>query len=151
MAQLPNPDALPLPPTAQVIAEVIGREDTLKIARVCKCRHFYVPHIIRPNHWLYTLLGEAKAKALQREFCGLVMDLAKCRDIQVAARNRRILKAHHNGKSLCEIAAAERVSTSTVSQLIRNFVGKNYLPAPPGVGSSGRHPGRVTQLTPDLR
>jgi hypothetical protein len=70
---------IPLPPTAQVVADVIGREATLALAMSCLYRCLYVPKgKLGPDSYLVRTIGEEKAKLMQKEFIGMLLPLATC-------------------------------------------------------------------------
>ncbi len=85
----------PLPPSAQEIADVIGRDRAMALIgklppvpgrswRVC----LYVPKRIGPDHPLVHLAGWRDANLLVREFGGMILQPAKCGHLY---RNHRIL------------------------------------------------------------
>lgn len=105
-----------LPESAQIVAEVIGREATLKIAQVCNHRHFYVPKInARGNNWISDLIGDVLYAKLQRHFAGCLVDLAGCSHLIKKERNKLIIEAHRKlGWSVSSLSMALEVSQSTI-------------------------------------
>ena len=72
-------DLIPLPPTAQLVADVIGREATLALAFTCQHRCVYVPlGRLASDSYLVRTIGEEKAKLMQRHFSGELLPMATC-------------------------------------------------------------------------
>lgn len=109
-----------LPESAQIVAEIIGREATLKIAQVCSHRQFYVPkNNPRGNNWIADLIGDQSFKKLQYHFGGCLVDLAGCSSIIKRERNKLIIEAHKTlGWSTSSIAMALEVSERTIQRVI---------------------------------
>ena len=109
---------IPLPPTAQVIADVIGREATLKLAGKVKNRHVYIPYRLDENHWISRTIGYAKAYALKESFGGLDLSLATCEHFYTRERNARIRDDYKAGKSTVELSAFYGLTIRRVQQII---------------------------------
>lgn len=107
-----------LPPTAQVIADVIGREKTLKLAQAVQFRSLYIPKQLKPSHWLVTVVGTEAAQRLIEEFPSMSMPLAKCSSAVKAERNRRIAELSSSGMSSPEIAKRLGMKKSTVKLIL---------------------------------
>lgn len=107
-----------LPPTAQVVAEVIGRDRTLVLARTVKFRSLYVPKRLPARHWLRDVLGDQPAEALVQEFQGMQLPLARCATVFKAERNRRVMSMREAGASVREIGLALGIPESTVWTVI---------------------------------
>lgn len=103
-----------LPPTAQVVAEVIGRDATLRLARCVKFRSLFVPKSLPANHWLRDVLGDDAAERLSGEFPSMQLPLARCSNVYRADRDRRILAMREEGHSGEAIAKALGIPKSTV-------------------------------------
>lgn len=103
-----------LPPSAQIVAEYIGREKTLLIARNIQHRHFYVPKSYPQGHWIPALVGREAASRLQRVFGGELVDLAKCTAIARAERDAEIVQAIEAGEKLHVIAQRYRLTPRAV-------------------------------------
>jgi hypothetical protein len=70
---------IPLPPTAQAMAEVIGEESTLAIAFTTRHRCVYVPGgPLRSNSYLVRTIGKEKAQLLKTHFKGMLLPIATC-------------------------------------------------------------------------
>ncbi len=107
-----------LPPTAQVVAEVIGRDMTLRLARAVKFRSLYVPKYLPTRHWLRDVLGDQAAETLAHEFQGMQLPLARCSNVYRADRDRKILAMREQGQSAKDIACALDLKESTVWTVI---------------------------------
>ncbi len=82
---------IPLPPTAQDIAEIIGKESALAIAFTTRHRCVYVPSGRLPSHsYLVRTIGEEKAKLLQRQFGGMLLPMATCHHTKQALIRAKI-------------------------------------------------------------
>lgn len=106
-----------LPPTAQVLAEVIGAEQTIRLARRAKNRSIYIPKKLTPWHWLRAVLGDDDAEKLSAEFPGMCLPLAKCHSVIVAERNRRIADSRAQGLSCRQIAERIGLPKNTVQTI----------------------------------
>jgi hypothetical protein len=111
-------DVAALPPTAQAVADVIGRDLTLKLAREVRFRSLYVPFKLDEHHWISRCIGYPAARRLQSEFVGMLLPLAKCRDIAISERNRRIVDAHIKGVTKAAIASLLGISVRTVQDVV---------------------------------
>lgn len=107
-----------LPETAQVIAEVIGREATLKLASKVRNRNLYIPKRMEEGHWIARSVGYAKALALTQEFGGLLMCLANCEHYWTHERNVRIVAEYKAGKSTLELAQIHEMTQRRVQQIV---------------------------------
>jgi hypothetical protein len=123
----------PLPESAQVIADVIGREATLHLAKHLRydgliysksrrCRLFYVPKLKRLTeaYWLVQVIGYENAKLLQDEFGGSLLTLAACSETLRGERNHRVVTAYKAGKSVQEIATLHAIAPRTVYDILFN-------------------------------
>jgi hypothetical protein len=108
----------PLPPTAQVVAEIIGREPTLALARTAKYRAMYVPYQIRDNHWIAKTVGRRHADALSRHLGGLHLPLARCESVVTAERNAAIRLAFRAGKTIEWLAVQHTLSARMVELIL---------------------------------
>ena len=115
-----NMPAIPLPPTAQVVADVIGRELTLRLARSVKFRSLYVPKRLPRVHWLRDVIGDDAAETLAEKFQGMQLPLARCANAARAARDSRILALADEGQS----AAAIGRRLGTPARTVRNVLGR---------------------------
>jgi hypothetical protein len=107
-------ESIPLPPTAQVVADVIGREPTLALAKRAKYRAMYVPYRCRDNHWITRAIGRAHADRLSKEFGGLLLPLAKCHAVILAERDRSIRAAFRAGKTVEWLAQEHELSERAI-------------------------------------
>ncbi len=114
-------DHPPLPETAQVIANVVGRDATLKLASLVRNRNLYVPKRLDEGHWISKTIGHAKAVALVQEFGGLLMSLATCEHYFTQERNVRIRSDFKAGKSTLEIAQEHGMTQRRVQQIVENI------------------------------
>lgn len=109
----------PLPESAQVIAEVIGRAATLALASKCQYRHCSVPK--RPldnDHWIVRTIGRKKAVELQAVFGGEVVPLATCYAVHQAERDAEIRAAFRTGRNALEISNAFQLSLKTIQRIL---------------------------------
>lgn len=109
----------PLPESAQVIAEVIGRAATLALASKCQYRHCSVPK--RPldnDHWIVRTIGRKKAVELQAVFGGEVVPLATCYAVHQAERDAEIRSALRAGQTPIQIAEAFSLSLKTIQRIL---------------------------------
>lgn len=111
-------NSLALPPTAQAIADVIGREKALALARACRCRTLYVPKALRPGHWIIAVVGEHAARALVAEFPSFRLPLATCANVVKAERNRSICAAYRRGQCIVAIAKKHGLSPRQVRNIL---------------------------------
>lgn len=118
-------DSEPLPPSAQEIADVIGRQRTLQLIgqlppspgrnwRVC----LYVPKRLGPDHPLVQMVGWHAANLLVREFGGMILQPSNCRILQRRWRHREVLRMHQDGASPREIADVVELSPRQVANII---------------------------------
>ena len=120
---------IPLPPTAQVVADVIGRKDTLALAMSCLYRCLYVPKgRLASDSYLVRTIGEDKAKLMQREFAGMLLPLATCHHIAVFERQQRIRLAVEDGKTHAQVAVMFGVTAKWVKQLCARPQGEYRYP-----------------------
>lgn len=115
-----------LPPSAQAIAEVIGREKTLQLAAVVNYRSLYVPYTLPDNHWIAHTIGIPAARKLRDELGGLSLPLAKCRSVSLRERDNRILEAYKMGVSKVIIASLLGMSVSGINHALNRGMGKGY-------------------------
>jgi hypothetical protein len=128
---------IPLPPTAQVVADVIGREATLALAMSCLYRCLYVPKgRLASDSYLVRTIGEEKAKLMQREFCGMLLPLATCHHIAVFERQQRIRAAVAEGKTHAQVAVAYGLTVKWVRNLCARKPDEYRYPTRGVVGSS---------------
>lgn len=109
---------IPLPPTAQVVADVIGRDATLSLAMSCQYRCLYVPKgRLASDSYLVRTIGRDKAELMQREFSGMLLPLATCHHIAIVERQRRIRASVAEGKTHAQVAIAYGVTVKWVREL----------------------------------
>lgn len=124
-------DVEPLPPSAQEIADVIGRERTLTLIgklppsgsrpwRVC----LYVPRRIGPDHPLVGLIGWRDANLLVREFGGMILQPSNCRLLSRQWRRRGIIMLHQQGLTAKQIAEQVEMSARQVANIIAAGAGR---------------------------
>ena len=108
----------PLPPTAQVIADVIGRDATLLLAGKVANRNLYIPYSLDEHHWIAKVIGYAKAHALKQEFGGLHMSLATCDHYYTRERNELIKTDYINGISTIALASKYSVTQRRIQHIV---------------------------------
>ena len=114
---------LPLPSTAQEVADIIGREATLILATLVAVhgpRGIYVPHKMPENHWIVCAIGKELSAKLWREFHGMYVPLSKCWIIGITARNEAIKSAYSTGDSISVIASRFGITYQRVYQIVTN-------------------------------
>lgn len=118
-------DASPLPPSAQEIADVIGRERALFLIgklpkagsrswRVC----LYVPKRIGPDHPLVSLIGWRDANLLVREFGGMILQPSNCVQVHRDFRNREARRLHAEGWTIGRLADLFDLSERQVANIL---------------------------------
>lgn len=129
---------IPLPPTAQVVADVIGREATLALAMSCLYRCLYVPKgRLASDSYLVRTIGNDLAKLMQREFAGMLLPLATCHHIAIFERQARIRKEVADGKSHAQVAVMFGVTPKWVRQLCQRPEGEYRYPLKAFEGGRG--------------
>lgn len=120
-----------LPESVKEIAEVIGREETLRlIGRLPTCiagkdGHkstrviMYVPKSLKPDHPLVEILGFTTAMKLVRHFGGEILQPANCRAIYARFRDEAILRMISCGARPSMVAELIGVSERHVRNLQR--------------------------------
>lgn len=90
-----NDNRPPLPKGAQEIADVIGRDATMRLIgalRPCGARPWrrflYVPAELTPDHQLVRILGWPTAEKLVYAFRGIILEPPACTHLSVQLRNR---------------------------------------------------------------
>ena len=115
----------PLPPSAQEIADVIGRDRALMLIgqlppvpgrgwKVC----LYVPKRIGPDHPLVAMIGWRDANLMVREFGGMILQPANCRFLHREFRTREVLRLRREGWSVAAIAGAVEISQRQVFNIL---------------------------------
>lgn len=127
----PAEDLSDLPGSVREIAEVIGRQATLRLlgqlptARAGRPGKessrviLYVPKKVGPDHRLVQILGAERAMALVRAFGGEVMQPANCRRIYARHRDEAILRMLRDGARMEMVLSIMRVSRRHVTNLVR--------------------------------
>ncbi|TIH12755.1 hypothetical protein D0S45_17445 [Marinifilum sp. JC120] len=116
-----------LPPTAQVIADVIGKEKTLKLAQAVQFRSLYIPKQLKPSHWLVTVVGTDAAQRLIEEFPSMSMPLARCSSAVKAERNRKIAELSAEGRTVSDIARRLGIKRNTVQTILYRMRRRDQL------------------------
>lgn len=114
-----------LPPSAQELADVIGRERTLYLigqlprsgSRAWRV-NLYVPKSLTPDHQLVRILGWADAMRLVREFGGMILQPSNCNFLHREFRNREVLRLRAAGVSIAVIAEAVELTQRQVRNII---------------------------------
>lgn len=114
----------PLPESAQQIADLIGRENTLKLASVAKWRKLYVPHTMAGDHLIVRTIGADAAKTLHFNCRGEYLDLAKCCSIFVEQRNALIRKAYLKGADVRTLMRDNKLSLRALRYILAGKDGR---------------------------
>ncbi|MBD9528931.1 hypothetical protein [Paracoccus sp. PAR01] len=114
-----------LPPSAQEIADVIGRERTLYLIGQLprsgsrKWRvNLYVPKRVNPDHPLVQMIGWDDANRLVDEFGGMILQPSNCNFLHREFRNREVRRLRDEGWSISAIADAVEISARQVFYLL---------------------------------
>lgn len=114
-----------LPPSAQEIADVIGRDRTLFLigqlpqAGRRKWRVvLYIPKRIDPDHKLVRLIGWDDAMKLVRHFGGEILQPSNCRFLHREFRNAEVVRLWRAGEKLPLIADMVDLSYRQVRNII---------------------------------
>lgn len=114
-----QPNSPSLPETAQVVADVIGREATLALAAKCQYKNLYVPKKgFEIRDWVTKAIGPAKAEKLVKIFGGESLPLPKCFYVYQQQRNLQMRQAYASGKTVQEIAEAFLMSLRNASRIV---------------------------------
>lgn len=120
-----------LPNSVREIAEVIGRDATLRlIGKLPTCYAgadgkkstrviMYVPKRLAPDHQLVVILGWSSANKLVRHFGGEILYPANCRAIYSKYRDEAILKMLDAGARPSMVAELMGLSERHVRNLMR--------------------------------
>ena len=108
----------PLPATAQVIADIIGRDATLKLAGKVSNRNLYIPYNLDENHWISKTIGFAKAYALKQEYGGILISLASCVHYYTRERNELIKAEYLSGESTIKLAEKYEVTQRRIQHIV---------------------------------
>lgn len=120
-----------LPPSAQEIADVIGRDRALFLIGNLPAaggrswrRVLYVPKRMPPDHPLVQLMGAEDAERLRRHFGGAILQPANCGYIARAWRDREVRRMAADGLPVPSIAASVGLSEYRVREILRDEAGK---------------------------
>lgn len=117
---------VPLRGVAQEIADVIGRDQALRLIRklppsgsrawrVC----LYVPKRMPVDHLLVRILGFVDAERMRRHFGGEILQPSNCLYLSRAARNASIRLLSGGGMSVPELAELHGLSEYRVLEILR--------------------------------
>ena len=117
---------LELPETLADIAEVIGRENALRLAeglpnnaRRPWQKFLYVPQAMRPDHPLVGLIGWDAAQALSHSHANMIIEVPVCQAIQRAYRDHIIAYLVEQGLPIDHVAAMMGTTTQLASRKVR--------------------------------
>ena len=113
---------MPLPETLADIAEVIGRENALRLSEGLPStgrrpwrKMLYVPRALRDDHPLVELVGRKAAHALSATHTNMIIEVPVCQEIQRAYRDHVIAYLREQGLSLSEISRLVGASPGVVA------------------------------------
>lgn len=119
-----------LPPSAQEIADVIGRDRALFLIGNLPAaggrswrRVLYVPKRMGRDHPLVQLMGAEDAERLRRHFGGAILQPANCGYIARAFRDREVRRMAAEGVPVTSIAASVGLSDYRVREILRSVEG----------------------------
>lgn len=147
----PKTNHAELPQSAQLIAEVIGRDATLALAKGCKHRKLYVPKVLCAGHssvtgrtdgvvrrrctckghWIARTIGDDLAVKLSWTFGGEILDLAGCYVVHALERNQRIRAEYDAGRSRMDLMIEHGMSERAIRYIIQGHNGRPDLKSPP--------------------
>ena len=125
----------PLPESAQIIADVIGRDATLDLVghliydhlihkKRGKCRMLYIPKSrkkLTENYWLVKAVGISNAILLQEFFGGSLLYLAQCKETERGERDNKIVNDFKSGLKVNELALKYNLSVRSIYNIIYNY------------------------------
>lgn len=132
-----------------MIADVIGRDATLLLAKATKNRKLYVPkkmcagHEVKRcgrtskelkqgctclGHWIANVVGDALAVKLSKEFGGESLDLAPCYYVHAVQRNHLIREQHKAGASIVSLMAEHKLQNRAIRYIIKGWDGRQDKP-----------------------
>jgi len=129
-----------LPASVQEIADVIGRQDALRLVRqLPRCLvedkrrpgsmqervMLYVPKKVKPGHPLVRILGAEGAEKMVRAFGGECLHPANCNAIHKDYRNDAVRKRHREGSRVPVLAASFGVSERQIRNVLRQSANDN--------------------------
>lgn len=129
-----------LPRSAQEIADVIGRDATLRlIGKLPRClmrdkRYpaatvqrvmLYVPASLPADHQLVRMIGYPAAKRLSDAFGGEILYPAACNEVYRAWRDKEIFRMAEEGLSAVQIADVVGLTDSRVYAMLRSVAAEN--------------------------
>ncbi|UWS06409.1 hypothetical protein [Phaeobacter inhibens] len=116
---------VPLPELVQEIAEVVGRENAVKLVEGTRQRgarrwrrHLYIPSDIPENHRIVSLIGWDAAQALSFSHANSVLELPSCHGLRKAYLADVVIKMAGRGADPAEIASELGVERKTVASLL---------------------------------
>lgn len=125
----------PLPPSAQEIADVIGRDRALFLigqlpaaGRRAWRRVVYIPKRFGTDHPLVALMGWHDAEKLRRAFGGEILQPSNCNCVARAWRNRVIASLAADGLDAGAIADAASVSVFVVRKVLAGNAPEDRMP-----------------------
>ena len=111
-----------LPGSVQEIADVVGRENALKLAgRANGCLYVPQPRHMKASHWIAKMIGIDDALALAEEFPGFILKPATCRFVYTNWRNQSIYEFHKQGLSNAAIADLFSITERHIRNIINSF------------------------------
>ena len=123
-----------LPASVQEIADVIGRDDALRLVwRLPRCQvedkrkpgatqervMLYVPKKMKPAHPLVRILGAEQAQKMVATFGGEILHPANCRGLHRAFRDREVRRQRAEGLSIKILAISFDLSERQIRNLVR--------------------------------
>lgn len=114
-----SPDIRFLPYMGRRIAEIIGSEATLTLAKKCKHRCLYIPRRrLSDNHFLIRTIGRELSERLQWQFQGELISFPLCTQTERWRRDAAIRESVASGKTRKEIAAEFKLSKRHVENIL---------------------------------
>lgn len=122
-----------LPSSVQEVADVIGREKALElVGKLPSLRRpsgtpgeqrieVYIPMLcnLKPDHKLVRMIGYAAAERLCHRFSGEILQLATCKGVYRAFRDKAVMRALNDGATEAEASEWFGVSIKTVQLIAR--------------------------------
>lgn len=111
--------AADLPASLQVIAELIGLPDLLKVVQAWPGVRIFVPSVakLKPDHPLVNVVGIESAKKIAKHFDGAEWAVPKAEGALILARNR-IIRRLYGPKTAAELALKYELTERQIYRIV---------------------------------
>jgi len=120
-------ELMELPKSAEMIEQFIGRNAVILLAEKSpyrtrdKCQ-IYIPKSYKPGHWIRRAIGDKLFEIMRLEFGGELLEIATCKAVREAPRNRDMITANIKGMNLRAIAEKYRLCHRWVRIIINRSI-----------------------------